>query len=93
MSLPRLVPLYHYTSPEVVPYLFEGGLRMSRHGLSQGGVHFSTMGPASYGLGTVLYEENMIKVNHRQIQESELSFADASSSHSIFRQYFCFLHF
>jgi hypothetical protein len=54
--------MYHYTSPEVVPYLFEVGLRMSMHGPGGGGVYLSTRGPASYGLGTPHYEENLIKV-------------------------------
>jgi hypothetical protein len=48
-----LVTLYHYTSPKVVALILEGGLRMSTQGQGDGGVYFSTLSPASYGLGKV----------------------------------------
>jgi hypothetical protein len=55
-----LVPLYHYTSPVVVPYIFDSGFRLSTGGRADGGVHFSQRGPACYGIGTPEYEENII---------------------------------
>jgi len=57
----RLVPLYHYTSPEAARLILKGGLRMSTQGQGDGGVYVSTQGPASYGLGTDDYEINIIK--------------------------------
>ena len=36
------VPLYHYTVPAVVPFILEGGFRMSTQGQGDGGVYFST---------------------------------------------------
>eukprot|EP00615_Pteridomonas_danica_P012831 CAMPEP_0114340744 /NCGR_PEP_ID=MMETSP0101-20121206/8577_1 /TAXON_ID=38822 ORGANISM="Pteridomonas danica, Strain PT" /NCGR_SAMPLE_ID=MMETSP0101 /ASSEMBLY_ACC=CAM_ASM_000211 /LENGTH=313 /DNA_ID=CAMNT_0001474101 /DNA_START=2348 /DNA_END=3289 /DNA_ORIENTATION=- len=56
-----LVPLYHYTTPAVVPLIMKNGLRMSFQGQGDGGVYFSTRGPLSYDLGTKKYEENIIK--------------------------------
>eukprot|EP00615_Pteridomonas_danica_P004514 CAMPEP_0114333740 /NCGR_PEP_ID=MMETSP0101-20121206/3941_1 /TAXON_ID=38822 ORGANISM="Pteridomonas danica, Strain PT" /NCGR_SAMPLE_ID=MMETSP0101 /ASSEMBLY_ACC=CAM_ASM_000211 /LENGTH=456 /DNA_ID=CAMNT_0001464829 /DNA_START=1515 /DNA_END=2885 /DNA_ORIENTATION=- len=56
----NLIPLYHYTSIEIVPLILNGGLRMSSQGQGDGGVYFSTLGPASYGLGTPDYETNLI---------------------------------
>jgi len=55
-----LVPLYHYTAPFVGPLVLEGGFRMSTQGQGDGGVYFSTVGPAGYGLGTNDYERNII---------------------------------
>jgi hypothetical protein len=57
----RLVPLYHYTSPNVASLILKGGLRMSTQGQGDGGVYVSTLGPASYGLGSDEYEGNIIK--------------------------------
>jgi len=57
----ELVPLFHYTSLDIAPLILKYGLRMSSQGQGDGGVYFSTLGPASYGLGTPLYEENIIK--------------------------------
>ena len=54
------VPLYHYTVPAVAPFILQGGFRMSTQGQGDGGVYFSTLGPASYDLGTSKYEENII---------------------------------
>ena len=54
------VPLYHYTSPAVGNLIRNGGFRMSTQGQGDGGVYFSTLGPASYNLGSVLYEDNII---------------------------------
>jgi hypothetical protein len=54
------VPLYHYTEHHVAPLIMEGGFRMSTQGQGDGGVYFSTLGPASYELGTPEYEENII---------------------------------
>jgi hypothetical protein len=53
-------PLYHYTVPAVAPFILKGGFRMSTQGQGDGGVYFSTLGPASYDLGTPKYEENII---------------------------------
>jgi len=55
-----LVPLYHYTTSDVVDSILSLGLRMSTSGQGDGGVYFSTKGPASYGIGTKEYETNMI---------------------------------
>lgn len=33
---------------------------MSVQGQGDGGVYFSTLGPASYGLGEALYEQNLL---------------------------------
>eukprot|EP00615_Pteridomonas_danica_P000813 CAMPEP_0114340390 /NCGR_PEP_ID=MMETSP0101-20121206/8348_1 /TAXON_ID=38822 ORGANISM="Pteridomonas danica, Strain PT" /NCGR_SAMPLE_ID=MMETSP0101 /ASSEMBLY_ACC=CAM_ASM_000211 /LENGTH=520 /DNA_ID=CAMNT_0001473643 /DNA_START=2727 /DNA_END=4289 /DNA_ORIENTATION=- len=57
----KIIPLYHYTSPTVASLILKGGLRMSSQGQGDGGVYVSTQGPASYGLGTEQYEENIIK--------------------------------
>jgi len=57
----RLVPLYHYTSQAVSKLIFDYGFRMSTQGQGDGGVYFSTLGPASYGLGYKSYEDNIIK--------------------------------
>jgi len=54
------VPLYHYTNAAAAPFIFERGFRMSTQGQGDGGVYFSTLGPASYGLGTDEYEKNII---------------------------------
>ena len=56
----KLVPLYHFTSPPVAPSILKGGLRMSTQGQGDGGVYFSTLGPASYNLGSSEYEDNVI---------------------------------
>eukprot|EP00615_Pteridomonas_danica_P010366 CAMPEP_0114339354 /NCGR_PEP_ID=MMETSP0101-20121206/7684_1 /TAXON_ID=38822 ORGANISM="Pteridomonas danica, Strain PT" /NCGR_SAMPLE_ID=MMETSP0101 /ASSEMBLY_ACC=CAM_ASM_000211 /LENGTH=636 /DNA_ID=CAMNT_0001472315 /DNA_START=238 /DNA_END=2148 /DNA_ORIENTATION=+ len=57
----NLVPLFHYTSLQFSSLISKSGLRMSSQGQGDGGVYFSTKGPASYGLGTPNYEENIIK--------------------------------
>ena len=54
------VPLYHYTMPAVARFILKGGFRMSTQGQGDGGVYFSTLGPASYDLGSPEYEENII---------------------------------
>mmetsp|Transcript_69014 Transcript_69014/g.138791 ORF Transcript_69014/g.138791 Transcript_69014/m.138791 type:complete len:817 (+) Transcript_69014:1754-4204(+) len=59
-KLQGLVPLYHYTVPFIGPMILEGGFRMSTQGQGDGGVYFSTVGPAGYGLGTKDYERNII---------------------------------
>jgi len=59
--LSDLIPLYHYTSSFVVPMVLRGGLRMSSQGQGDGGVYLSTLGPASYGIGTEDYEVDVIK--------------------------------
>jgi hypothetical protein len=53
------IPLYHYTNESVAPFIFEKGLRM-RDNKSDGGIHFSTMGPLSYGIGSADYEEKVL---------------------------------
>jgi len=55
-----LIPMYHYTHVDVVPYIFDNGFRLHAGARSDGGVHFSQLGPASYGIGTPEYEENII---------------------------------
>ena len=55
-----LAMLYHFTSPEAGPAILAGGLRMSTQGQGDGGVYLSTLGPASYGVGTAAYEEAVI---------------------------------
>jgi hypothetical protein len=45
----HLMPLYHYTSPDIIPLILKTGLRMSTQGQGDGGVYFSTKGPVSYG--------------------------------------------
>ena len=54
------MPVFHYTSPALAPLILSTGLRMSTQGQGDGGVYFSTLSPASYGLGTPDYEENLI---------------------------------
>jgi hypothetical protein len=61
-----LVPVYHYTSARAAPFVLQSGLRMSTQGQGDGGVYFSMLGPASYGLGAATtdaaaYEENLVK--------------------------------
>jgi hypothetical protein len=57
----NLIPLYHYTDPKFAPLILRSGLRMSTQGQGDGGVYVSTLGPASYGLGSADYEVNIIK--------------------------------
>jgi hypothetical protein len=57
----NLVPLYHFTNPNVVSLIMKDGVRMSTQGQGDGGVYFSTQGPASYNIGSSKYEENIIK--------------------------------
>ena len=52
--------LYHYTQSDLFPLIQKMGFRMSTQGQGDGGVYFSTLGPAAYALGTDLYEENII---------------------------------
>jgi hypothetical protein len=54
-------PLYHYTQSCVLPLILSDGLRMSTQGQGDGGVYFSTKGPASYKLGSSKYEFNIIR--------------------------------
>ena len=54
------VPVFHYTSPALAPLILSTGLRMTTKGQGDGGVYFSTLGPASYDLGSPEYEENII---------------------------------
>ena len=54
------VPLYHFTMPVIAPFIQRDGFRMSTQGQGDGGVYFSTLGPASYGLGSPEYEANII---------------------------------
>ena len=48
-----VVPLYHFTNPNVVSMILDGGIRMSTQGQGDGGCYFSTLGPASLKLGKV----------------------------------------
>jgi len=54
------LPLYHYSHPTLAPLIAKGGLRMSTNGQGDGGVYFSTKGPASYRWGTPSFECNLI---------------------------------
>jgi hypothetical protein len=58
--------VYHYTQPFLGPMIYETGFRMSTQGQGDGGVYFSTLGPASYDLGTPDYEKNIIVVRQRK---------------------------
>jgi hypothetical protein len=55
-----LVPLYHFTMNSIAPLIIKRGFRMSTQGQGDGGVYFSTLGPASYDLGSEDYEKNII---------------------------------
>ena len=59
-----LVVVYHYTMTVVAQYIFDGGFHMSTSsgaaGGDDGGVYFSSRGPASCKLGTPAYEEEAI---------------------------------
>jgi hypothetical protein len=52
--------VYHYTQPKLLPLILKTGFRMSTQGQGDGGVYFSTLGPAAYHLGSDSYEENII---------------------------------
>ena len=54
------VPLFHYTSVGVSDYILGWGFRMSTQGQGDGGVYFSALSPASYHMGSVTYEDNLI---------------------------------
>jgi hypothetical protein len=54
------LPLYHYTQPSLGKLILKSGFRMSTQGQGDGGVYFSTLGPASYHLGEEDYEKNII---------------------------------
>ena len=55
------VAVFHYTNLAVAPLIAKGGLRMSTQGQGDGGVYFSTLSPASYGVGTEGYERAIIE--------------------------------
>ena len=55
-----LAVVYHYTMPFLAPTIAETGFRMSTQGQGDGGVYFSVQGPATYGLGSLGYEDNII---------------------------------
>jgi hypothetical protein len=52
--------LYHYTQPFLGPMIATTGFRMSTQGQGDGGIYFSTLGPAAYDWGSSAYEENII---------------------------------
>lgn len=54
------VPVYHYTQPSFGDLILKSGFRMSTQGQGDGGVYFSTLGPASYHIGEDDYEESLI---------------------------------
>jgi hypothetical protein len=54
------MPVYHFTDVSLLPFIREKGFRATAKGHGDGGVYFSTLGPAAYALGTSLYEENII---------------------------------
>ena len=56
-AFPRV---FHYTTLRSAKLILESGFRMSTQGQGDGGVYFSTLSPASYGLGSEVYEENII---------------------------------
>eukprot|EP00615_Pteridomonas_danica_P008502 CAMPEP_0114354352 /NCGR_PEP_ID=MMETSP0101-20121206/19394_1 /TAXON_ID=38822 ORGANISM="Pteridomonas danica, Strain PT" /NCGR_SAMPLE_ID=MMETSP0101 /ASSEMBLY_ACC=CAM_ASM_000211 /LENGTH=376 /DNA_ID=CAMNT_0001495735 /DNA_START=320 /DNA_END=1451 /DNA_ORIENTATION=- len=45
-----LIPVYHYTCMEVSSLIIKGGFKMATNGQGDGGVYFSTYGPASYDM-------------------------------------------
>jgi len=66
-----LIPIYHYTKIEIAILIIKSGFKIystkdngnssnSSGGSGSGGVYFSTLGPASYDLGSPEYEENII---------------------------------
>jgi hypothetical protein len=57
----NMIPLYHFTQSNVVNLILRNGLRMSTQGQGDGGVYFSTQGPASFKYGTPEYEMNIIR--------------------------------
>jgi hypothetical protein len=52
--------VYHYTQKSLAPLIYDTGFRMSTQGQGDGGVYFSTLGPASYHIGSPQYEQNII---------------------------------
>eukprot|EP00613_Pedinella_sp_CCMP2098_P082229 CAMPEP_0171992938 /NCGR_PEP_ID=MMETSP0993-20121228/278194_1 /TAXON_ID=483369 /ORGANISM="non described non described, Strain CCMP2098" /LENGTH=708 /DNA_ID=CAMNT_0012645989 /DNA_START=729 /DNA_END=2856 /DNA_ORIENTATION=+ len=52
--------VYHYTQTTLCSLILKMGFRMSTQGQGDGGVYFSTLGPATYGMGTDMYEDNII---------------------------------
>jgi hypothetical protein len=75
-----LKPLYHFTQSKTVSLIMRNGLRMSTQGQGDGGVYFSTLGPASFEFGTPDYEENIIRTCfgvHRMNEYRGLSKLDA----------------
>jgi len=53
-------PVFHYTQPFLGELIYKSGFRMSTQGQGDGGIYFSTLGPASYDVGTMEYESNII---------------------------------
>jgi hypothetical protein len=58
-----LIPVYHYTSIDCALLILKTGFRYScsDHNSNSGGIHFTTLGPCSYGVHTKQYETNIIK--------------------------------
>jgi hypothetical protein len=54
-----LIPVYHYTLPAAAEAIAEKGFRYSFHSVKDVGIYFTTLSPASYGLGCSEYEENL----------------------------------
>jgi hypothetical protein len=79
--------VYHYTSQKLGPLILNMGLRMSTQGQGDGGVYFSTLGPASYELGTEDYEANIIVDCEWRLPQHRFSCRRSCSS----RSYFCSL--
>jgi hypothetical protein len=53
-------PMFHYTTPSLGESIYKTGFRMSTQGQGDGGVYFSTLSPATYDIGTMEYESNII---------------------------------
>lgn len=56
----NMVKVYHYTNREFLQSILEYGMRMCYCGQGDGGSYFTDKGPFSLGLGTELYEVNLI---------------------------------
>ena len=54
-----LIPIFHFTNVDIAPLILSQGLMLSTQGQGDGGIYFSTLSPASYGLGSAEYQDNL----------------------------------
>jgi len=52
----NLIPVYHYTDIESAELIYKGGLMLNK----EDGLHFTTLGPSGYSIGSPQYEKNII---------------------------------